>query len=100
MITSFGQKIQKTSNPKQTQQSGRNEDDIFDSMGLSNYPSSTTNKPARSTSAASGWQAPTGTQSKSAPPKSAPVQSLLAATADADTDSWGDDGDLDDLLDD
>ncbi|KAL3772407.1 hypothetical protein ACHAWU_005584 [Discostella pseudostelligera] len=101
MITSFGQKIQKTSNPKQTQQSGRSEDDIFDSMGLSNYPSTTAaNKPARPTSAASGWQAPTGTKSKSAPPKSAPVQSLLAATTDADTDSWGDDGDLDDLLDD
>lgn len=97
VITSLGHKLEKSSKPKQ--QNGRS-DDIFDSMGLSNYPSTTTSKPTRPVPVASGRQAPTSTTSKLSAPRSAPVQSLLADTVDADADSWGDDGDLDDLLDD
>ena len=99
MITSLGHKLQKTSKPNQTQQNLRS-DDIFDSMGLTNYPSiAAASKPtARPVSTASGI----GSKSKVTGPKIAPIQSLIAETidADADADSWGDDGDLDDLLDD
>ncbi len=97
MIMSLGHKLQKTSKPNQNQQHLRS-GDIFDSMGLSNYPSTaaTASKPtARPASTASG----TKKESKVTAPKIAPVQSLIADTIDAD-DSWADDGDLDDLLDD
>jgi hypothetical protein len=97
IITSLGHKLQKTSKPNQNQQNLRS-DDIFDSMGLTNYPSiAAASKPtARPVSTASGI----GSKSKVTGPKIAPIQSLIAETIDADADSWGDDGDLDDLLDD
>mmetsp|Transcript_17269 Transcript_17269/g.37281 ORF Transcript_17269/g.37281 Transcript_17269/m.37281 type:complete len:698 (+) Transcript_17269:1118-3211(+) len=100
MITSFGQKQPKTNaKPKSTPKKDSS-DDIFASMGLSSYPSSkamaagggaSSTRPAPSSG---GWQAPAKT--------SAPSLSLLADALDddADADSWGDDGDLDDLLED
>jgi len=111
VITKFGQRPpmeHANAKPLAPKKVETEEDDIFASMGLSNFPTKpaggvmSTPKPAPSTG---GWQASTAFASASAAaaPKSAPLPSLLAATADdlddADAD-WGDDGDLDDLLDD
>ena len=71
------------------------------------YASTAGSKPiTRPTSKSGGWQAPpptsASTQSKMYAPTSAPLSSLLDDAYDgaADADTWGDDGDLDDLLDD
>ena len=101
VITSFGQKPKSMAKPKPAPKKESSSDDIFASMGLSSFSS----KPASSSRPAptsGGWQATTKTQPKIvSAPKSAPSPSLLADTLDDDdADSWGDDGDLDDLLDD
>ena len=99
-ITSFGQKSSTTTTiakPKPIPKE-ENADDIFASMGLipaysSTAGSKTTTRPPPTTSIA---------QSKiNAPTSSAPISSLLDDAYDdtADADTWGDDGDLDDLLD-
>lgn len=100
-ITSFGQKSSTTTTiakPKPIPKE-ENADDIFASMGLIPAYSSTagskatTRPPPPTTSIA---------QSKiNAPTSSAPISSLLDDAYDdtADADTWGDDGDLDDLLD-
>ncbi|KAL7460869.1 hypothetical protein ACHAXS_001305, partial [Conticribra weissflogii] len=106
VITSFGQRppvAHAKAKPLPPKKVETEEDDIFASMGLSNFPSKpaggvmSSSKPAPSSG---GWQA---SSAFAAAPKSAPSPSLLAATTDdlddAD-DDWGDDGDLDDLLDD
>jgi hypothetical protein len=97
VITSFGQKPSTITKPK-SQPKNESADDIFASMGLSTSYSSTTARPAPKSV---GWQASTSTQSKTNAPKSTPLSSLLADTydGDVDADTWGDGGDLDDLLD-
>ncbi|KAL3793733.1 hypothetical protein ACHAWO_011060 [Cyclotella atomus] len=82
LMTSFGQMPTTTaSKPKPAYQKKDSVDDMFASMGLSNSYAS---KPATSTA-----------------PKSAPLPPSKSLAADNDDDlDWGDDGDLDDLLDD
>ena len=100
-ITSFGQKPTATTiaKPKPIPKE-ENADDIFASMGLTPAYASTagskatTTRPPPSTTSI--------TQSKiNASTSSAPISSLLDDAYDdtADVDTWGDDGDLDDLLD-
>ena len=89
-IKSFGQKPVTVTKPK-PQPKDESADDIFASMGLA------TSYPTKS----GGRQASASTQYKTIAPKSAPLSSLLADAFDegADADTWGDDVDLDDLLD-
>ncbi|KAL7540781.1 hypothetical protein ACHAWF_006784 [Thalassiosira exigua] len=101
VITSFGQKPKATPKPKTTPRKDSS-DDIFASMGLSSYPSKSVGSKASSrppVPATCGWQAPSRSNVP-APPTSAPLPSLDADTLDDDDADWGDDGDLDDLLDD
>lgn len=97
-ITSFGQKPSTTtaiSKPKPIPKE-ENADDIFASMGLvpayGGTGSKTLTRPPPPTTTISKINAPTN---------SAPISSLLDDAYDdtADTATWGDDGDLDDLLD-
>ena len=77
-------------------------DDIFAEMGLStSYRSTAASRPPMSAPKHVAWQDSNRTQSKADAPKSAKLPSLLADTidGDVDADTWGDDGDLDDLLD-
>ena len=106
VITSFGQRPTPVSKPKQPPKKQSNDDDLFASMGLSSFPkkAASTAPPRPAAPLSSGWQ---GTSAKpatiSSAPKSAPSPSLTADSWDddvADDGSWGDDGDLDDLLDD
>jgi hypothetical protein len=82
VITSFGQKKTTAPKPKPAYQKKDSVDDMFTSMGLSNSYASK----SATTSA----------------PKSAPLPPSKSLAADNDDDDldWGDDGDLDDLLDD
>ena len=99
MITSFGQKPKPMSKPKKTTPKRESSDDIFASMGLSSIPktSASSRPPAAPTSG--GWQTKSRTQNE---PTSAPLPSLRADSLGIDDEDadWGDDGDLDDLLDD
>ena len=110
VITSFGQ-LPKTAPYKPKGPAPKKEDDtndIFASMGLSSYPS----KPAGRAGGIGIPNAPVitykpsslsgGSQTSTAKvPESAPSPSLVADTLDEETDAnWGDDEDLDDLLDD
>ncbi|KAL3780784.1 hypothetical protein ACHAW5_004897 [Stephanodiscus triporus] len=101
VITSFGQKPSTITKPK-SQPKNESADDIFASMGLStSYSSTTASRPSRPAPKSVGWQASTSTQSKKNAPKSTQLSSLLDDTfdGDVDADTWGDCGDLDDLLD-
>ena len=77
------------------------EDDIFASMGLSAKPTfSHVPAPAptpATTSSSSRWAA---LNTVVAAPSSAPAIAGTSLTTDAVGDTWDDDGDLDDLLDD
>lgn len=105
VITSFGQKPKKPT-PKPKAQKEESSDDLFASMGLSSFPSKPASGPStRPAPASGGWQPSVAKARPSnnmvAATKSAPLPSLLADTLDdVDGDSWGDDDDLDDLLDD
>jgi len=105
VITSFGQKPKKPT-PKPKAQKEESSDDLFASMGLSSFPSKpASGPPTRPAPASGGWQPSVARARPSnnmvAATKSAPLPSLLADTLDdVDGDSWGDDDDLDDLLDD
>jgi len=105
VITSFGQKPKKPT-PKPKAQKEESSDDLFASMGLSSFPSKPASGPStRPAPASGGWQPSVARARPSnnmvAATKSAPLPSLLADTLDdVDGDSWGDDDDLDDLLDD
>jgi hypothetical protein len=97
VITSFGQSrtnATKSRAPKAKATPKReSSDDLFESMGLSSFPTKSSSGTSRPVPASGGWQA--------SPKSSAPLSSLLAESLDQDADAdWGDDGDLDDLLDD
>jgi hypothetical protein len=104
-ITSFGQKPSTATTiakPKPIPKE-ENADDIFASMGLTPaYASTAGSKASKATTTRPPPSATSITQSKiNAPNSSAPISSLLDDAYDdtADADTWGDDGDLDDLLD-
>ena len=94
MITSLGSKPKETtSKPKSTLKKKKDDsdDDIFASMGLSSIPKTKSAAPSTG-----GWQS----NKAKAAPKSAPLPSSLHAESLDVDDDWGDDEDLDDLLDD
>ena len=98
MITSFGQKPKTSSKPKPTPKR-ESSDDIFASMGLSSIPKTNASSRPPAAPTTGGWQAKSRTQNA---PTSAPLPSLRADSLGVDDEDadWGDDGDLDDLLDD
>mmetsp|Transcript_22185 Transcript_22185/g.44583 ORF Transcript_22185/g.44583 Transcript_22185/m.44583 type:complete len:574 (-) Transcript_22185:95-1816(-) len=78
VISSFGQKATKIE-PKSKPKTTRNDtEDIFASMGLSSFPSTKTGPPQQQRNTSSS--------------------TLLKAESIDESDDWGDDGDLDDLL--
>jgi len=78
VISSFGQKATKIE-PKSKPKTTRNDtDDIFASMGLSSFPTTKTGPPQQQINT--------------------PSSTLLKAESIDESDDWGDDGDLDDLL--
>jgi len=78
VISSFGQKATKIE-PKSKPKTTRNDtDDIFASMGLSSFPTMKTGPPQQQINT--------------------PSSTLLKAESIDESDDWGDDGDLDDLL--
>mmetsp|Transcript_30203 Transcript_30203/g.45574 ORF Transcript_30203/g.45574 Transcript_30203/m.45574 type:complete len:265 (-) Transcript_30203:715-1509(-) len=118
-ITSFSKKTPTPAPARKKEEKKKakeDEDDIFASMGLSNFPSSTTNKPKSTPpSSGSGWGGGTSAVRKAAAATAAAPQITAAATpsaprpslhdasddlAEDEGSTWDDDSDLDDLLDD